>query len=243
MEFTKITVREWLNNYKNGEYNNGDRNTMCKAGWWDWFCSDEALLGRLHKIASVIKNVAKDNDFILDNYSVRFKNCCPLCYPLYDVINFVPMNEELMQSHRFFISIDDKCKGVRYVALSAKGEHKCNYLKELAPYVRELSTMLQVDYVSANPYIIHSTKTMEQYVDGKWIPDDDDNVENWNREITNEEYKMIVGKSTIAFFTALGGTETATRDDAGRIVRLVSTRPDKQVRAVYTFEFVAKEEV
>ena len=58
MEFTKITVREWLTNYKNGEYNNGDRNTMCKAGWWDWFCSDEALLGRLHRIAGTRSTVS-----------------------------------------------------------------------------------------------------------------------------------------------------------------------------------------
>ena len=83
---------------------------------------------------------------------------------------------------------------------------------------------------------------MEQYVDGKWIPDKDD-AENWNREITNEEYEKIVGIETLSFFVALGGIETVTRDKEGRVIGLVSTRPDGQVRAVYTFEFVAKEEM
>ena len=39
-EFTKITIREWLSNYENGKYNNSDFETMCDAGWYDWFCSD-----------------------------------------------------------------------------------------------------------------------------------------------------------------------------------------------------------
>ena len=215
---------------------------MCKAGWWDWFCSDEALLGRLHRIAGVIKKVTKGNDFILDNYSVRFKNCYPINYPLYDMVRFTPLNENFEHSHQFVIYIDYKCMGVKYAVWSLRGEHKCNLLKELVPFMHRLNVMLKSDYASANRYIIHSTKTMEQKVDGKWIPDED-NVENWNREITNEEYEMIVGKATIAFFIALGGTEKVTRDEEGHVIRLVSTRCDKQVRAVFTFEFVAKEEV
>ena len=49
-----ISIREWQNRYRAGDYNSKARSVQCEAGWYDWFCQDEALMGRLKKLAPVI---------------------------------------------------------------------------------------------------------------------------------------------------------------------------------------------
>lgn len=80
----EISIRQWQNNYKNGLYNNPNRQTMCDAGWYDWFCNDSSLKGRLDKMAKIIMKIQDGGRVDLDNYYVWFKNNCPLAYPLYD---------------------------------------------------------------------------------------------------------------------------------------------------------------
>ena len=36
----KITVKEWIEKFNNGEFDKADYETQCAAGWYDWFCSD-----------------------------------------------------------------------------------------------------------------------------------------------------------------------------------------------------------
>ena len=74
-EKKEISVREWQNKYRAGEFNNPSFETMCAAGWYDWFCSDRSLLGRLKKLAPLVMAITDPN--ILDNYYVWFKNNCP----------------------------------------------------------------------------------------------------------------------------------------------------------------------
>ena len=45
-----ITVREWIRKFNNGDFDEKDFDTQCKAGWYDWFCSNEGLAGRLKKM-------------------------------------------------------------------------------------------------------------------------------------------------------------------------------------------------
>lgn len=82
-----MTLRQWQIRYKNGEFNNPGRYTMCKAGWYDWFCNDSSLKNRLDKMAKIIIQIKDKKDggrVDLDNTYVWFKNNCPLAYPLYD---------------------------------------------------------------------------------------------------------------------------------------------------------------
>ena len=84
-------------------------------------------------------------------------------------------------------------------------------------------------------------KAVEEHkVKGKWILIDD-NHNNLNREISEEEYHKITSQQTIAFFRSIKGTETFTRNNAGKIKRLISLSPCKKKRVVYTFEFVKSE--
>ena len=84
MENSETSLRQWQKNYKNGAYNNPGFQTMCKAGWYDWFCKDTSLKGKLDKMAKIIIQISDNGKVDLDNSYVWFKNNCPLAYPLYD---------------------------------------------------------------------------------------------------------------------------------------------------------------
>lgn len=91
-----ITVREWVNKFNNKEFESKNIAVQCDAGWYDWFCSGDALAGRLKKMGNIIKDIK--SDYILDNFRVWFKNNCPCSYPLYDDFRFEPIMENVEDS-------------------------------------------------------------------------------------------------------------------------------------------------
>ena len=49
MSREEISVRQWQEQFKAGVFDSSDFHTQCTAGWYDWFCQDYALAGRLRK--------------------------------------------------------------------------------------------------------------------------------------------------------------------------------------------------
>ena len=97
----RMSVREWQDAYRAGEFESRDVSTQIRAGWFDWWCVDNALAGHLKRIAPVVLGITEDA--ILDNYYVWFKNNNPLNDSLYDDVRFEPLEGE--RDGRYFIVI------------------------------------------------------------------------------------------------------------------------------------------
>lgn len=83
------SVRQWIEAFDSGEfgvegerpsvysyeyddYARNCRDVACDAGWYDWFCKDTALIGRIRRYAPLIKSLAKANPAIMDSCKVSF---------------------------------------------------------------------------------------------------------------------------------------------------------------------------
>ena len=82
MERNEISIKEWIENFKLGNYSATDRDTQIKAGWYDWFCRDTSLRNKTYKMGNIIKHITNEN--LLNNCYVFFKNNRPVVGPLYD---------------------------------------------------------------------------------------------------------------------------------------------------------------
>ena len=77
---------------------------------------------------------------------------------------------------------------------------------------------------------IFMNKYKQEMTNAKWHT-----CQTESRYIEEEEFNLITKESVVAFFIMLGGTERIYRRN-GKIVKLVSTNPDKSKRCVYEFE-------
>jgi hypothetical protein len=84
----KMSVREWIVAFDSGKFHDKDIDTQCSAGWYDWFCSEKSLRGRLYAMAPKVKRIAKSSKIDQDKMYVFFKNNCPCLGKLYDDFRF-----------------------------------------------------------------------------------------------------------------------------------------------------------
>lgn len=78
------TIREFLENFDKGKYNNFNVLVQIEAGWYDWFCKDESLCSKTEILAEKLKQIVNSHLINQDKQYVFFKNNCPMCGSLYD---------------------------------------------------------------------------------------------------------------------------------------------------------------
>ena len=139
-----ISVGEWQTLYRAEAFDARDRAVQCEAGWYDWFCRDEALASRLKQLAPVVMGITAP--FILDNYYVWFKNNCPMVGPLYDDVRFEPLTGE-REGKYFLVTKDSPHEKAKWVLYTERcgfdaPEFQCANMREMIRYVNEMGPEL-----------------------------------------------------------------------------------------------------
>ena len=149
----EMSVRQWQERFRAGDFNSRDLSVQCEAGWYDWFCRDDALAGRLKKLSSVVLGIRAP--FILDNYYVWFKNNCPMAGPLYDDVRFEPLSGE-RDGKYFVVSLDSPHEQTKWVLYTERygydawdGEHKFSYISRKDRQLRKVTVTWSLEYLPA----------------------------------------------------------------------------------------------
>lgn len=113
------SIRDLINDFKNGKYNSDNVETQVSAVWFEWFCDDCDLFTKTYEFGSILCALNESSKINLDEWYVYFKNSCPLRGPLYDEIRFAVIEtKEII----YIIQIDFKCNKSRFVVLGKEDE-------------------------------------------------------------------------------------------------------------------------
>ena len=117
MERKKMTLREFCERYRRGEFLSNDFETQVTAGWYDWFCEDAELVERLANMWPILDGIT--SNFVLDNFRVWFKNCDE---GRSDDIRFELIDATHWKKLRFNVSIFEGKTGQRFYIRTARND-------------------------------------------------------------------------------------------------------------------------
>lgn len=87
MQDNQVSLTEQIRKFDAGEFTKPDTDTQIDAGWFDWFCDDEALAAKTKRLYGIVKKIVTlnaGNKFNPDRVYMFMKNNCPGRGSLYD---------------------------------------------------------------------------------------------------------------------------------------------------------------
>ena len=160
----ELSVRQWQEQFRAGAFNLQDRYTQCRAGWYDWFCQDHALAGRLKKIGRVVMGIT--DPYILDNYYILCANYPSRLGKLYDYMGFIPLLDE--DWHKGFgVTLNDPRHRKKWSLLTRRydleghaPEFDCQDVRKMIRYVNRIGSELEQSIV---PPFVGERRAVEVY--------------------------------------------------------------------------------
>lgn len=161
-----MSIRQWQERYHAGAFRGKEVAVQQEAGWWNWHCRDDALAGRLTRIAPVIMGLKESS--LLDEFTVWFINEVGRDKLVYDSVRFEPLSG-LRDDTKFFkvdfCGLDEPDRWTLYTgrfSLHAP-EFGCGHVHDMTKYIdnlgRELTQGIRPAFLeekaAAVEYILH----------------------------------------------------------------------------------------
>ena len=142
----ETSVRQWQEKFRAGAFDSKDIAIQREAGWWDWHCRNDALAGRLKKIAPVVTGITEAS--VLDNYSVWFANVrSPGRNAVYDRVQFEPLGD-VHDGRIFRIDYGNPNEPEKWTLYTerfgfAAPEFGCAHVRDMVGYIHTMAQELE----------------------------------------------------------------------------------------------------
>lgn len=161
----ELSVRQWQDRYRAGAFDGKSAAVQREAGWWNWNCREDAVAGRLKRIAPVIMGI--ESPLILDHCAVWLINERTENKLLYDSARFErlggPINDLL-----FMVNFNDPRLPDQWALYTKRfGFHApefcCSHVRDMTEYVNTMAQELEqgimppflAEKAAAVEYILH----------------------------------------------------------------------------------------
>ena len=90
----RMSIKEFQERFKSGEFDGEDIMTQIKAGWCDWFCSERLLSKKTKTLGNFVLELKNSKRVNLEKHYVSFKNNCSSLGSKYDSVSICDIETE-----------------------------------------------------------------------------------------------------------------------------------------------------
>ena len=162
----ELSVRQWQEQFRAGAFDSKDTAVQREAGWWDWHCREDAVAGRLKRIAPVVTGIKAPS--LLDNYTVWFTNVRSTGRKaVYDRVQFEPLGGKC-DGRIFRVDFGNPNEPEKWTLYTERfgfgaPEYGCAHVREMIEYIHTMAHELEQgirppfldEKAAAVEYILH----------------------------------------------------------------------------------------
>lgn len=141
----RLSVRQWQEQFRTGAFDSRDTAVQREAGWWNWHYREDALAGRLKRIAPVIMGI--ESPLILDRCAVWFTNERTENKLLYDSARFERLDGSI-NDLLFMIDFNDPRQPDKWMLYTKRfgfnaPECGCCHVRDMTAYIDKMTQELE----------------------------------------------------------------------------------------------------